>query len=232
MIKTPKWLADLGLRINRLYYKQLFESIYRGKNPPAWFDHRIDLHYHWPHNLFWLERGILPRKHMMDGCTVLDLFCGDGFFSRYFYATIAGHIDAVDKDPKAISHARRWHSHSKVNYVVGDAVKEGFPRPHYDVIVWFEGVEHLEAAECKVVLDRIEKTMGKGGVLVGSTPLVSPHNLKPANWEHQNEFASVEALREFLARDFVDVSIFTTVYPELDGGKRRTAHFTVRGARQ
>jgi 2-polyprenyl-3-methyl-5-hydroxy-6-metoxy-1,4-benzoquinol methylase len=165
---------------------------------------------------------------MVDGCTVLDLFCGDGFFSRHFYATIAGHIDAVDKDPMAISHARRWHSHPKVNYVVGDAVKEGFPRPHYDVIVWFEGVEHLEAAPCKVVLDRIKGAMDEKGVLIGSTPLVSAQYLNRANWEHQNEFTSVIQLHEYLSGDFVDIQIDVTVYPELGGGKRRTAHFTVR----
>jgi len=63
MILLPKFLADLGLWINRLYYKQLFQSVYkRGKHAPAWFDHRIDLYYHWPHNLFWLERGILPPQ--------------------------------------------------------------------------------------------------------------------------------------------------------------------------
>lgn len=230
MIMIPKWLADQGLRINRLYYKQLFESVYSGKNePPAWFDHRIDLYYQWPHNLFWLERGVLPRKYMVDGCTVLDLFCGDGFFSRYFYSTIAGYIDAVDKDPKAISHAKRWHSHPKINYAVRNAVEQGFPRSSYDVIVWFEGIEHLDEAQCEVIVKRIKEAMGETGVLIGSTPIVPSQHLMRGNWEHQNEFSSVEQLREFLTRDFSEIGIDVTVYPVLDGSERRTAHFTLRG---
>ena len=229
MIKIPKWLADLGLRINRLHYKQLFQSVYGGgKQSPAWFDHRIDLYYTWPNNLFWLERGILPRKYMSDGCTVLDLFCGDGFYSRYFYSTIAGHVDAVDKDPNAITHAKRWHSHPKINYVVLDAVKQDFPRSRYDVIVWFEAIEHLNETEYAVVVKRIKTAIRGTGVLVGSTSIVPVECLGKSNWEHQKEFTSVAQLQEFLGRDFADIQIDVTVYPVLGGGERHTAHFTLR----
>lgn len=229
MIRIPKWLADLGLWINRLHYKQLFRSVHGGrKPPPAWFDHRIDLYYHWPHNLFWLERGVLPRKHMFEDCIVLDLFCGDGFFSRYFYSTIAGHIDAIDKDPGAIAHAKRWHSHPKVNYVTADVREQSFPRSHYDVIVWSEGIEHLNEADYATIADRIKSAMGEKAVLVGSTPIVPVQQSCKRAWEHRNEFTSKSQLREFLSRDFSDVQILVTVYPVFGGGERKTAHFTLR----
>lgn len=228
MIRIPRWLADLGLKINRLYYKQLFESIYQQEESPSWFDHRIDLYYHWPYNLFWLERGIFPRRHMFEGCVVLDLFCGDGFFSRYFYSTIAGHIDAIDKDPQAIAHARRWHSHPKINYVVADTVVEDLPRSHYDVIVWFEAIEHLSEAEYTAVINRIKSVTKGEGILIGSTPLVPVERLGKGNWEHQNEFTNVIQLWDFLSRDFTKVEIDVTVYPVLGSGQRRTAYFTLR----
>ena len=231
MIRIPKWLADLGLRINRLYYRQLLRSVYGGpKQPPSWFDHRIDLYYHWPHNLFWLERGILPRKHMFEGCDVLDLFCGDGYYSRYFYSTTAGHIDAIDKNPNAIAHAKRWHSHPKIDYVVADATKRDFPRSRYDVIVWFEGIEHLNEAEYAAVISRVKCAMGDEGVLVGSTPILAPEQLGTGNWEHQNEFTNVAQLLEFFGRDFSDIEIDVTVYPLLGGGDRRSAHFTIKAS--
>jgi len=230
VIRIPKWLADFGLRVNRLYYKQLLRSVYGGpKQSPSWFDHRIDLHYHWPHNLFWLERGVLPRKHMFEGCGVLDLFCGDGYYSRYFYSTIAGHIDAIDKDPNAIAHAKRWHSHPKIDYGVADAAERDFPRSRYDVIVWFEGLEHLNEAEHAAVVDRVRSAIGDEGVLVGSTPILAPEELGMGNWEHQYEFTHVAQLREFFSRDFSDIEIDVTVYPLLGGGARRSAYFTVRG---
>jgi 2-polyprenyl-3-methyl-5-hydroxy-6-metoxy-1,4-benzoquinol methylase len=230
MIMIPKWLADLGLKIHRFYYGQLFRSVYGGAKPsPYWFDHRIDLYYHWPHNLFWLERGILPRKEMFDGCNVLDLFCGDGFFSRYFYSSIAGQIDAVDKDPSAIAHAKRWHSYPTINYRVLDAVKQDFPRDCYDVIVWFEAIEHLSEAEYKVVAERIKAVLKDKGILIGSTPIVSAEHGTKRNWEHQNEFTSIAQLREFLSRDFRHVHVDMTIHPTLDGDERRTAYFTLKG---
>lgn len=143
IVRIPKWLADLGLKLNRLYYKQRLESIYYGPNPPAWFDHRIDLYYHWPRNLFWVERGVFPRKYMFKGCKVLDLFCGDGFFSYYFYSTIADEIDALDLDPQAIAHAKKWHANPKITYYVSNVVLNDLPKARYDVVVWYEGIEHL-----------------------------------------------------------------------------------------
>jgi len=228
LILIPKWLADVGLWINRRYYRRLFEAQYRRKaQPPAWFDHRIDLYYHWPHNLFWLERGILPRKYMFPGCTVLDLFCGDGFYSRYFYSTIAGHIDAVDVDPTAIKHAQRWHASPKVDHYELDAVMQEFPRIHYDVIVWFEAIEHLNEGDYTVVLQRIKAAMGENSVLIGSTPIIEEAQLGQGSWQHSNEFTSVEQLRALLSRDFHDVQIELTIYPVLEGGERRTAYFTL-----
>ena len=224
----PKWLADLCLRINRLYYVGLFERVRRRKNRPPWFDHRIDLYYLWPNNLFWLERGILPRKHMFEGCAVLDLFCGDGYYSRYFYSTIAGHIDALDKDPGAIAHARKWHSHPRIRYVQADAVHEDFPQSRYDVICWYEAIEHVRRSEYEAVIGRIKAAIGEAGVLLGSTPIVPADHLGKSNWQHQNEFTSVDSLREFLRKDFAEVKIDTTVYPTSDGHTRRTAHFTLR----
>jgi len=164
---------------------------------------------------------------MFEGCIVLDLFCGDAFFSYYFYSTIAGSIDAVDKDPSAIEHANRYHSHPKINYRVIDAVNEGFPREHYDLILWFEGIEHLTETEFDRIILSIKPAIEKKGILIGSTPLVSTESLGQGNWEHKNEFTNVEQLQNFLSRDFADIEITVTVYPELNGGKRRTAYFTV-----
>jgi SAM-dependent methyltransferase len=225
----PRWLANFGLLLNRLYYRQLFRSTYRGKRQsPAWFDHRIDLYYHWPHNLFWLERGILPRKHMYRNCRVLDLFCGDGFYPRYFYSSIAGHIDAVDKDSSAIAHAKRWHSHPKIKYLVLDAVTQDLPGSSYDVIVWFEAIEHLNEAEYAAVVRRVKTAMKETGVLMGSTPVVPAEQQGAGNWEHKHEFSSAAQLREFLSLDFTGITIDVTVYPVLGGGDRETAYFTLR----
>ncbi len=226
--KIPQFIANTCFAIHRTYYKQQLESVYNSRNSPSWFDHRIDLYYCWPHNLFWLERGVFPRRYMTEGCRVLDLFCGDGFFSKYFYATIAGHIDAVDKDPSAIAHAVRHHSHEKITYVVCDATTQELPHSQYDLIVWFEGIEHLHASEYQSVMHRIKRSLHPQGMIIGSTPLVEPEQYGKGNWEHYHEFTSTEELAEFLRQDFSQVDIYTTIYPVFGGGKRHTAYFLLQ----
>lgn len=230
MINIPFWLADLGLAVNRARYKQLLESNYirGGTAAPSWFDHRIDLYYQWPENLFWLERGFFARRHMFEGCSVLDLFCGDGFYARHFYASIAGMVDAVDKDPRAIMHARAIHPHQKISYCQKDAINEGFPRASYDVVAWFEGIEHLSDDECSTLMKRLKDAVGEKGILVGSTPLVNHDQKGKWNWEHQHEFETVAELEALLGRYFSDVRSEVTTYPELKAGTRRTAYFSAR----
>jgi 2-polyprenyl-3-methyl-5-hydroxy-6-metoxy-1,4-benzoquinol methylase len=229
MITIPAWMADLGLALNRLHYKQRLESCYlRGNDIPSWFDHRIDLYYQWPNNLFWLERGFFARRHMFQGCSVLDLFCGDGFYARHFYASIAGRIEAVDKDARAIDHARSVHSHPKITYWHQDAIKEGFPHDSYDVVTWFEGIEHLSETDAMMLLERIRKALPSDGVLVGSTPLVPEAEKSKGNWEHQNEFTSTAGLEALLRRYFANVTTEVTVYPEMRSGSRSTAYFCAK----
>lgn len=228
LLRVPGWLADLGLALNRRYYGQLFSRVYNsGGLHPSWYDHRIDLYYHWPSNLFWLERGVLPRRYLTHGCAVLDLFCGDGYFSRHFHSSIAGRIDAVDKDPAAIDHARRWHSAPNIAYHALDLTSQDPPAPPYDVVLWFEGIEHLSREQYRQVIGRIKPALGPGGVLFGSTGLAAAGSAM-SHWEHQNEFHSTEELASFLAADFRGVEVFVTAYPLQSGGERRTAYFVLR----
>jgi 2-polyprenyl-3-methyl-5-hydroxy-6-metoxy-1,4-benzoquinol methylase len=229
MIAIPAWLADLGLRVNRRYYQQLLDSIYiKSTGVPSWFDHRIDLYYQWPHNLFWLERGFFARRHMFHDCRVLDLFCGDGFYSKHFYASIARSIDAVDKDPKAIAHASRIHADARITFSQRNAIAEGFPKGEYDVIAWFEAIEHLSETECTTLMGHIKSAVGATGILVGSTPLVGEEKKGKGNWEHQNEFSNPKELEGKLKKHFVDVCIEVTEYPELNSAPRSTAYFSAR----
>jgi 2-polyprenyl-3-methyl-5-hydroxy-6-metoxy-1,4-benzoquinol methylase len=105
---------------------------------------------------------------------------------------------------------------------------QDFPRPEYDVIVWFEGIEHLHLSEYRAVITRIRQSLGHQGILIGSTPLVNKEQQGKGNWEHHHEFSSVGELTEFLTQDFAKVEIYTTLYPSLGGGKRHTAYFVLQ----
>jgi hypothetical protein len=66
-------------------------------------------------------------------------------------------------------------------------------------------------------------------VFFASTPIVPEEHPGKSNWEHQNEFFSVEQLRELLDQDFMEIKIDKTLYQVKDGGECCTAYFTLRG---
>ena len=113
-----------------------------------------------------------------------------------------------------------------------DAIKDGFPHASYDVVAWFEGIEHLSETDCMMLLDRIKGALNPHGVLVGSTPLVAEAEKSKGNWEHQNEFSSTADLEKLLRKYFCDITTEVTVYPEMQGGSRSTAYFCAKNARE
>ena len=47
-------------------------------------------------------RGFFGSEVVRDGDEVLDIGCGDGFFSMRFFSERASHVDAIDTDAEAI----------------------------------------------------------------------------------------------------------------------------------
>ena len=72
---------------------------------------------------------MFARGLMFQGCRVLDLFCGDGFYAYRFYAEVASHVDAIDRDPRAIQHAERHWSDPRIVHHLGDVVRAPLPKP-------------------------------------------------------------------------------------------------------
>ena len=224
-----KILADICLSINRIYYKLLLKKRYYGKSQsPSWFDHRIDLHYNWPKHMFWLERGVFPARYIKPGNRVLDLFCGDGFYSKYFFSPLAVSVDSIDKNPEAISHATKYHSSDNITYYKKDIRVDDFPRDYYDIIIWFEAIEHLSRDDYQIAKNKISIALKNNGILIGSTPIVPLSSKGKNNWEHENEFESLSQLSDFLKKDFILLDCFDTLHKMTNGSERQTAYFIVK----
>jgi ubiquinone/menaquinone biosynthesis C-methylase UbiE len=118
-----------------------------------------------------LDRAAMARDAMAEGDRVLDIGCGDGFFTRRFYCDRASRIDAIDIEPSAISHAERYHAHPKINYVETDAVSKPFPASQYDAIVWNGALGHFSEADTATMLQKIRASLTPSGVFVGSESL-------------------------------------------------------------
>jgi SAM-dependent methyltransferase len=196
------------------YYAYDTQRLWGGPHPPPeWFDHRADL-YRWSdtRNTLWVERGVFSREVMFEGCRVLDLCCGDGFYPYHFYAEIASRVDAVDRDRSALEHARKWHPHPKINYIQLDAFRDDFPGTDYDVIIWDGAIEHFSTSDQETVLKKCVDVLRPSGVLCGYT-LIARSSLK-SHPEHEHEFSSAVELKSLLNKFFPFVGTIETEYPE------------------
>ena len=88
--------------------------------PPHFFDHRIgafDLAFgsakSGPYPWF---RAFFAAEVIRDGDMLLDIGCGDGFFTARFFAPRCRAVDGVDVDPDAIATARRENAGANVRY--------------------------------------------------------------------------------------------------------------------
>lgn len=194
------------------YYHKRMKDVWYNAKPPVWFDHEIDYHL-WPRNLFWIERGIYGRMVMCPGCRVLDLCCGDGYYSDVWYSSIAGSIDACDNDKDALRFASQRHSNPKVSYYKVDILTDAFPRPRYDVITWFEAIEHFSEVQIVGLLEKMAGALEPHGAVIGSTPIVQERT-GTRNPQHDREFASPEDLRAVLRKVFVDPEIWVSIYQQ------------------
>jgi len=198
----------------RRYYAYHTSRLWSRSHPPEWFDHRADL-YRWAELRvpFWVERGVFSREVMFQGCRVLDLCCGDGFYPYYFYSGTASQIDAVDRDPTAIIHARKWHGHPTIRYVQQDLIADEFPDTDYDVITWDGAIEHFSLDEIRQVLQKCVKAMRTPyGVLNGYT--IIARDSGKSHPDHQHEFCSAEQLKNLLREFFPFFGTLETKYSE------------------
>jgi len=194
-------------KLRKLAGKRMMKTWQAGGH--TWFDHRID-EMMWPDNIFWVERGALARLYLPKGGKVLDVCCGDGYFSDLFWSISAERVDAVDRDPRALAQAARSHGHRNIAFHKRDIVRDPLPDSQYDLVCFFEAIEHLSAEDGQVVLRKLRSALADGGHIVGSTTQVAHDARGMGNPEHDNEFESAEDLAAFLGPD---ATILTSYHP-------------------
>ena len=182
--------------------------------PPEHFKHRYDLYYRWRvhANPQWLERGIMNLLCIPERANVLELCCGDGFNTKYFYSVRANKIVAIDFDFNAISHAKRHYSGKNITFMHKDIRKE-LPKSIFDTVVMDMAIEHFTFEEAIKILGNIKDRLTAGGVFCGVTIVGKAEGGE--NFEHhENEFSSKEDLMLFLKPHFKNVKVFETEYPK------------------
>lgn len=180
---------------------------------PEWFDHYLDQHWQWSakNSSLWVERGVFSRLFMRPGARVLEICCGDGFNTRHFYSSQAASIIALDFDPLAIPHAKRYNSAPNISYVQHD-IRNGLPPGPFDNIVWDAAIEHFTEPEINKLMAEIVGRLGAAGILSGYT-LTERTDGRKSNDLHEYEFKDKEDLRRFFTPHFPNVKVWETFYP-------------------
>jgi ubiquinone/menaquinone biosynthesis C-methylase UbiE len=154
-----------------------------------------------------LDRAVAARDVIFEGDKVLDIGCGDGFFTRRFYCDRASEIDAIDVEQDAIDHAQRFHSDRKIVYRKIDAVAEPFPQSRYNVVVWNGALGHFSSDDTSVVIKKISAVLGIRGVFVGS------ESLGLEGHDHLQYFPDEAAVQRLFRSNFKYVVTRVVRYP-------------------
>src|SRR5262249_38597968 len=68
-----------------------------------------------------LARAFYTAELVRDGDEVLDIGCGDGSYTKRFYAPKARHVDAIDIEESAIAYAEQHNAAPNICYALLDA---------------------------------------------------------------------------------------------------------------
>jgi len=142
---------------------------------------------HW-HRYAFARRFVAGRR-------VLDAACGEGYGTALLAKSAAQAI-GLDVDPAAIAHARSAYAgRPHLAYECGSVAAIPLPDASVDVVVSFETIEHLPAADQPVMIAEFERVLAPGGLLLISSP--DKRTYSDARGYH-NEFHVRELYRDQL----------------------------------
>jgi SAM-dependent methyltransferase len=197
----------------RQNYKSQFRRLWQlNRTKPHFSYHRLawflfgfgaDRNEMHPYHLF---RAFYAAEVLQPTDVVLDIGCGDGFFTKHFLASQCAQVDAIDIDPAAIRIATQTNQRANIRYHLADATSDPFPRPTYDVIVWNGAIGHFSATTAETVLAKIRAALTTDGLFVGS------ESLGREGHDHLQLFETAADLGALLQRQFANVWTKTLQY--------------------
>jgi len=119
-------------------------------------------HEHW-HRYAFARRFVAGRR-------VLDVACGEGYGSALL-SEAAAKVVGVDIDAATLAHARSaYKDRPNVEFIEGSASQLPVADASVDVVVSFETIEHLDAADQPKMLAEFARVLASDGLLILSSP--------------------------------------------------------------
>ena len=161
---------------------------------------------------------------------VLEIGCGDGFFSRLVKQNVKNLI-ATDFDKVFIDNALR-NSNSKnkkwkIQFKVFDIVKEKY-KSKFDGIYALDVFEHIHKKKENIFLKNINMSLKKNGVLIlGMPSLESQKYASKISKEGHINCKSADELTKILRKYFNNVFIFSMNDEVIHTGFGKMAHYLI-----
>jgi ubiquinone/menaquinone biosynthesis C-methylase UbiE len=116
---------------------------------------------------------VIKRLDPRPGERILDVGCGVGTFA-YHSAKAGAIVSGIDYSQESIALAKkltdRYQVGSRVNFVLGSAVKLPFDDCSFDKVVSSDFIEHILNKEKEQVFSEIKRVLKPGGTAVVFTP--------------------------------------------------------------
>lgn len=179
---------------------------------PEFNDQFINQFYLMPEyqRTFWLEGAVFCGLGIQPGNRILELCCGMGWYTDYFYSPFASEIVAVDFDPRAIEMARRFHQRPNIRYEVVD-IRESLPSGPFATVIWGAAIEHFTEKEIECIMLKMRSVMAPAARLVGYTLAESTDT--PQLPTHETHFQGFAHLGDLLKRYFKNIRVFERSHP-------------------
>ncbi|MGK5091294.1 class I SAM-dependent methyltransferase [Deltaproteobacteria bacterium TL4] len=212
ILKSLKFLNHLLRKLVRKTHAWQMLVEWGSPHPPEWFDHYLDLYYQWGASQIpiWVERGVWSLFSIRADAEVMELCCGDGFNTYHFYSVRAKNLLAVDMDPQAIAHAKRYHASPNISFKLQD-IRTLLPEKRFDNIIWDAAIEHFTENEIQTIMGNIRHSLTPDGILSGYTIIEKSEGVKQHSL-HEYEFKSKNDLARFLTPYFANVKVFESEY--------------------
>src|SRR5438093_3677742 len=127
-------------------------------------------------------------RRFVAGKRVLDAACGEGYGTGLL-GGVAANVIGIDIDIATIDRARATYGDGKrIRFIASSCTGLPLPSASFDVVVSFETIEHLVAADQLAMLIEFARVLTPDGLLLMSSPnrrlysdgrnYVNPHHLR------------------------------------------------------
>ena len=136
-------------------------------------------------------------RRFVEGKRVLDAACGEGYGTALLGAVAASAI-GLDIDMASIDRASAAYGEGKrIRFIASSCTGLPLPSASIDVVVSFETIEHLDAADQLAMLIEFARVLAPGGLLIMSSP---NKRLYSDERQYVNKYHLHELYRDDLAR--------------------------------